>query len=52
MMGGEGLTRATEVAILERQLRRGKRLDEHYPVLYRGKRGPGGARVHPRPARR
>jgi glycine dehydrogenase len=38
MMGGEGLTRATEVAILNANYV-AKRLESHYPVLYRGNRG-------------
>ena len=49
MMGADGLTRATEVAILNANYM-AARLEEHYPVLYRGAHGPGGARVHPRPA--
>ncbi|MEO7085225.1 MAG: aminomethyl-transferring glycine dehydrogenase [Gemmatimonadaceae bacterium] len=38
MMGAEGLTRATEIAILNANYI-AKRLDAHYPVLYRGKHG-------------
>ena len=38
MMGGEGLTRATKIAILNANYI-AKRLDAHYPVLYRGKSG-------------
>ncbi|MBA3556984.1 MAG: aminomethyl-transferring glycine dehydrogenase [Gemmatimonadaceae bacterium] len=38
MMGGEGLTRATEVAILNANYI-AKRLEEHYPVLYKGQNG-------------
>ncbi|MEL6892441.1 MAG: aminomethyl-transferring glycine dehydrogenase [Actinomycetota bacterium] len=38
MMGGDGLTRATEVAILGANYV-ATRLDEHFPVLYRGDRG-------------
>ncbi len=38
LMGGAGLTRATEVAILNANYM-AKRLSEHYPVLYRGRRG-------------
>ncbi|HLL02849.1 MAG TPA: aminomethyl-transferring glycine dehydrogenase [Myxococcaceae bacterium] len=38
MMGGEGLTRATKMAILNANYI-AKRLDPHYPVLYRGKSG-------------
>ena len=37
-MGGEGLTRATEVAILSANYV-AKRLDGHYPVLYKGRSG-------------
>ena len=49
MMGGDGLTRATEVAILNANYI-AERLEPHYPVLYRGKQRPRGARVHRRPA--
>jgi glycine dehydrogenase len=42
MMGGAGLTRATEVAILNANYV-AHRLDDHYPVLYRG---PGGFVAH------
>jgi glycine dehydrogenase len=38
MMGGKGLTRATEVAILNANYVAG-RLDAHYPVLYKGTHG-------------
>ena len=38
MMGGAGLARATEVAILNANYI-ASRLNEHYPVLYRGKNG-------------
>ncbi|GHG71828.1 aminomethyl-transferring glycine dehydrogenase [Comamonas sp. JC664] len=38
MMGGEGLTHATKVAILSANYI-AERLQPHYPVLYRGKRG-------------
>jgi glycine dehydrogenase len=38
MMGGAGLTRATRVAILNANYI-ADRLQPHYPVLYRGKRG-------------
>jgi glycine dehydrogenase len=38
MMGGEGLTRATKVAILNANYI-AKRLDPHYPVLYKGRSG-------------
>ena len=38
MMGGDGLKRATEVAILNANFL-AQRLHEHYPVLYTGKQG-------------
>jgi glycine dehydrogenase len=38
MMGGDGLTLATKVAILNANYI-AKRLEEHYPVLYRGQNG-------------
>ena len=38
MMGAEGLARATQVAILSANYV-AKRLEDHYPVLYRGARG-------------
>lgn len=38
MMGGEGLTLATKIAILNANYV-AKRLEAHYPVLYKGKRG-------------
>ncbi|WP_159349574.1 aminomethyl-transferring glycine dehydrogenase [Roseomonas harenae] len=38
MMGGAGLTRATQVAILNANYV-AKRLDGHFPVLYRGRQG-------------
>ena len=38
LMGAEGLTRATEVAILNANYMR-KRLSEHYPVLFSGANG-------------
>jgi glycine dehydrogenase len=38
MMGGEGLTRATEIAILNANYI-AARLDPHFPVLYRNARG-------------
>src|SRR5205823_636847 len=38
MMGGEGLTRATQVAILNANYV-AKQLEKHYPVLYKGKNG-------------
>jgi len=38
MMGAAGLTRATEVAILNANYM-AKKLEQHYPVLFRGKNG-------------
>ena len=38
MMGAQGLTRATQVAILNANYM-AKRLEDHYPVLFRGKNG-------------
>jgi glycine dehydrogenase len=38
MMGAAGLTRATQVAILNANYM-AKRLEEHYPILYRGQNG-------------
>jgi glycine dehydrogenase len=38
MMGGEGLTEATKIAILNANYV-AKRLEKHYPVLYKGKNG-------------
>ncbi|MBD2461066.1 aminomethyl-transferring glycine dehydrogenase [Oscillatoria sp. FACHB-1407] len=38
LMGTEGLTRATQVAILNANYI-AKRLEEHYPILYKGKNG-------------
>jgi glycine dehydrogenase len=38
MMGGDGLTRATEVAVLNANYI-AQRLDPHFPVLYRNERG-------------
>ena len=38
MMGGAGLTKATEIAILNANYI-AKRLDPHFPVLYKGKHG-------------
>ena len=38
LMGAEGLTRASKVAILNANYM-AKRLEEHYPVLYKGKNG-------------
>jgi glycine dehydrogenase len=38
LMGGEGLTKATQVAILNANYM-AKRLETHYPVLYTGARG-------------
>ena len=49
-MGAAGLTRATAAAVLSANYV-AARLDEHFPVLYKGDHGPGRARVHPRPAR-
>ena len=48
MMGKAGLTAATETAILSANYI-ARKLDPHYPMLYRGARA-GRARVHPRPA--
>jgi glycine dehydrogenase len=47
--GREGLTRATQVAVLNAKLRRAP-LQPHFPVLYTGRRRAGRARVHRRPA--
>ena len=47
LMGGDGLTAATEVAILNANYM-AHRLDPHYPVLYTGRTGPRRARVHHR----
>ena len=38
MMGGDGLTDATRIAILNANYM-ARRLDEHYPVLYKGTKG-------------
>ena len=38
MMGAQGLTRATQVAMLSANYM-AKRLEEHYPIVYRGKNG-------------
>ena len=38
MMGAEGLTQATRIAILNANYI-ARRLDEHFPVLYKGRRG-------------
>ena len=38
LMGGQGLTRATEIAILNANYI-AKRLEEHYPVLYKNEHG-------------
>ena len=38
MMGAEGLTRATKIAILNANYI-AQRLDAHYPVVYRGEKG-------------
>jgi glycine dehydrogenase len=48
MMGGEGLTQATKVAILNANYI-ARRLEGAYDVLYTGE-GPGRARVHHRHA--
>jgi glycine dehydrogenase len=52
MMGAEGLTLATKVAILSANYV-AKRLEEHYPVLYRGRNGTVAHEciVDPRPFR-
>ncbi len=42
MMGAEGLTRATQVAILSANYM-AKRLEAHFPVLYRGMNAHGRA---------
>ena len=39
MMGGDGLTRATQFAILNANYIT-TRLQDHYPVLFRGKQRP------------
>ncbi len=49
LMGAAGLTRATEVAILNANYI-AKRLEPHYPVVYKGGEGPRRARVHRRRA--
>jgi glycine dehydrogenase len=38
MMGGDGLTQATKIAILNANYV-ARRLDEHFPILYRGRTG-------------
>ena len=38
MMGGEGLMEATRIAILNANYM-GKKLEDHYPILYRGSQG-------------
>jgi glycine dehydrogenase len=38
MMGSEGLTKATKIAILSANYM-ARRLEEHYPIVYRGKNG-------------
>jgi glycine dehydrogenase len=38
LMGGEGLTRATGIAVLNANYM-ARRLEDHFPVLYRGKHG-------------
>jgi len=40
MMGGAGLTRATQVAILNANYM-ARRLEGHYPILFKGKNGRG-----------
>ena len=45
MMGADGLTSATEVAILNANYI-AKRLAPHYPVLYTGKTRLSRARMH------
>ena len=51
MMGGEGLTHATKVAILNANYI-AKRLERALPGAVQGDERPRRARVHPRPARR
>jgi glycine dehydrogenase len=52
MMGGEGLTRATKIAILNANYV-ARRLQEHYPVLYTGRNGTVAHEciIDPRPLR-
>jgi glycine dehydrogenase len=52
MMGGEGLTEATRIAILNANYM-ARRLQEHYPVLYRGRDGTVAHEciIDPRPLR-
>jgi glycine dehydrogenase len=50
MMGADGLKRATEVAILNANYI-AKRLQDHYPILYKAQTRPRRPRVHPRSAR-
>jgi glycine dehydrogenase len=52
MMGGEGLTRATRIAILNANYM-ARRLQEHYPVLYTGRDGTVAHEciIDPRPLR-
>jgi glycine dehydrogenase len=38
LMGGSGVTRSTEIAILSANYM-AKRLEKHYPILYRGENG-------------
>ncbi len=49
MMGAEGLTEATRIAILNANYI-AHRLDPYYPVLYKGDLRSCGPRMHPRPA--
>ena len=49
MMGGDGLTEATKVAILNANYI-AKRLDAYFPVLYKGQRRSRRARMHSRSA--
>ena len=50
MMGAQGLTDATAVAMLSANYI-ARRLDDSFPVLYKGNARPRGARVHHRSAR-
>ena len=49
LMGRDGLTEATQIAILNANYL-ARRLAPHFPVLYTGPERHGGPRVHPRPA--
>ena len=49
MMGAAGLTEATKVAILNANYI-AKRLDPHFPVLFKGRQRPRRARMHSRSA--